>query len=151
MFHSLLDFLSTLLKNKPFHFREFITYTGYRQMKLTLTRLDTTDHGIFGHLVCDGDTFNCVTLENDEKEIPNGTYKVTLFDSPRFGYKVPLLHDVPGRDMIEIHPGNLETDSKGCILVGMKRTGFAVENSKSAFNSLMAVLEGCTDVQITIK
>lgn len=129
----------------------WIMPTGYTQMKLTVTRMDTTDKGIFGHLTCDGDSFNCVTLENDEKEIPTGTYRVTLFDSPRFKYKVPLLHDVPGRSFIEIHPLNYESESQGCIGVGLSRRGFSLAESRSAFNALMKVLENCDDITITIK
>lgn len=128
----------------------WILPTGYKQMKLFLTRLDATDHGIFGHLTCDGDPFNCVTLERHDISIPVGTYKVTLYQSPTKGL-VPLLHDVPNREMIEIHWGNYETDSLGCILVGMERDGFAIDSSKSAFQSLMNVLNGCDDISITIK
>lgn len=125
--------------------------SGYKQMKLFITRTDMTDHGIFGHLTCDGDKFTCVTLENHLLNIPVGTYKVIMYNSPEWGYKVPMLTDVPGRNYIEIHCGNWETNSKGCILVGMCREGFAIDNSKSAFNSLIKVLEGCDDISITIK
>jgi hypothetical protein len=120
-------------------------------MKLTLVRVDVTDHGIFGHLTCDGDPFNCLTLENHLLDIPYGTYKIKMYDSPEWGYKVPLLQDVPGRNYIEIHKGNWETNSKGCILVGTKRDGNAIDASGEAFDGLMKVLNGCTDIQITIK
>ena len=109
--------------------------TGYTLIKLT--RLDTTDHGIFGHLEMDG--FDCVTLERHDIAIPTGSYRVTLYDSPRLGRKVPLLHDVPGRTLIEIHPGNYEHDSEGCILVGENRTGFAIEHSRDTFAQMMAL------------
>ena len=124
--------------------------TGYKQMKLTIVRVDVNDYGIFGHLSCDGDSFNCLTLENNELNIPEGTYKVTLYLSPKFGL-VPLLHDVPGRSYIEIHKGNTEADSTGCILVGMSRKGTTLCESKSAFDSLMKVLEGCDDISLKIR
>jgi len=120
-------------------------------MKLTIVRIDVTDHGVFGHLSCEGDPFNCLTLENHLLNIPSGTYKVTLYDSPEWGYKVPILHDVPGREFIEIHKGNWETNSKGCILVGMERDGFAIDSSGSAFQSLMNVLKDCDDISVTIR
>ena len=116
-------------------------------MNIKLTRLDYTDKGIFGHMEWEG--FDCVTLENDELEIPAGTYKVTLFDSPRFKRKVPLIH-VAGRTLIEIHPGNWETDSKGCILVGENRNGFAIEHSRDTFAQMMAMWP-VGEVEITIK
>lgn len=125
--------------------------TGYKQMKIFIKRLEGTDHGIFGHLTMDGSGFNCVTLERHDIYIPEGTYKVTLYKSPKHkGELVPLLHDVPRRSFIEIHPGNWETDSEGCILVGADRSGWALEHSKVAFNDLMQQLQGCDDITITI-
>lgn len=124
--------------------------TGYKQIKLTLVRVDVNDYGIFGHLTCDSDSFNCLTLENNELNIPEGTYKAELYQSPKFGL-VPLLKDVPGRFYIEIHKGNLEKDSTGCILVGMGRKGHVLSESKSAFDGLMKVLVGCDDITVKIR
>src|SRR5690348_12148726 len=94
--------------------------TGYKQMKLTIVRVDYTDHGIFGHLTCDSNLFNCLTLERHDIDIPAGTYGITLYNSPEHGI-VPLVNGVKGRSMIEIHEGNWESNSKGCILVGKDR------------------------------
>ena len=112
----------------------FFHMTGYTL--ITLRRLEITDHGIFGHL--EWDTFDCVTLERHDIAIPCGTYKVTLYDSPRWGFKVPLLHGVPNREMVEIHPLNWENQSEGCIGVGEKRSGFAIENSRKKFDEMMS-------------
>lgn len=53
--------------------------------------------------------------------IPEGIYPATHYYSPLKGL-VFLLHDVPGRDAVEVHIGNyvagLKLDSQGCILVG---------------------------------
>jgi len=129
-------------------------FTGYKQMKLTLMRVDVTDHGIFGHLTCDGDPFNCLTLERHDIDIPVGTYPITLYTSPVHGL-IPLLHNIPGRDMIEIHEGNWEYNSKGCILVGKTRTLImgkeGVDMSKPTLAALMNVLKGCDDISITIR
>lgn len=89
-------------------------------MLITVTRLDSTDNGIFGHLTVDVSDFNCVTLERHDIAIPKGLYPIELYDSPHNGL-VPLLRNVPGRDMIEIHAGNWEYQSRGCILVGKTR------------------------------
>lgn len=89
-------------------------------MKITLTRVDTTDHGIFGRMTFDGSEFSCTTLERHDICIPQGTYPIVMYNSPEHGI-VPLLQGVPGRSMIEIHEGNWEENSKGCILVGAKR------------------------------
>ena len=138
-----------------FNWSWWIYWTGYRQMKLTLIRVDSTDKGIFGHLTCDSDPFNCVTLERHDIDIPYGTYKVTLYQSPEHGL-IPLLNDVPGRSMIEIHEGNWEYNSKGCILVGECRDALdktMIDNSKATLKNLMAVLTAkkYDDISITIR
>ena len=104
-------------------------------MKITLKRLDYTDKGIFGHL--EWDDFDCVTLERDDTAIPPGTYKVTLYDSPRFKMKCPQIH-VPGRTYILIHPANWESELEGCVAVGENRNGFAIEHSRDTFHQMMA-------------
>lgn len=117
-------------------------------MKLKLVRLDMTDQGLFGHLEAPG--FECVTLERHDIHIPTGTYKITLYDSPTFKRTVLLLHDVPGRSDIEIHAGNWEHNSKGCVLVGEKRVGFSIENSRVTLDKLISLVKGHDDVTITI-
>lgn len=121
-------------------------------MKLTLTRLDVTDHGIFGHLEIEGSPFNCVTLERHDIAIPVGTYPIELYDSPEHGI-VPLLRDVPNRTFIELHEGNWEFNSKGCILVGEKRNDFdktMILNSKPTLHLLVSLLKDQPTHSITI-
>jgi hypothetical protein len=95
--------------------------------------------GIFGHLVTDG--FDCVTLENGAMAIPTGEYSVGVYDSPHAGHPLPILQDVPGRSFVEIHCGNYPEDSKGCILVGMRRVQNTIEQSKLAFNQLFPLIQ----------
>ncbi len=140
----------TTLKNKIFTFYFSFKTTGYLNMHLRLKHIEENDHGIFGQLTIDENPFNCVTLENHLLYIPTGTYKVTLYKSPERGYKVPLLNDVPGRSFIEIHKGNWEYNSKGCILVGKDRDGFAIDASGDAFEELMTVIKNADDLSITI-
>lgn len=146
MLRSLLASLFSFLKSKRSFSLSFpIKSTGL--MRIQLTRLDITDKGIFGHLSFPG--FDCVTLENDEKEVPCGTYKVTLYQAPTYGL-CPLLH-VPGRSYILLHPGNWETNSKGCILVGKNRNGYAVEHSRETFRLMMEKWPKEPEVEIEIK
>lgn len=107
--------------------------TGYTLIKLK--RIDATDHGVFGHL--EWDEFDCVTLERHDTLIPEGTYKVSLYNSPKNKCQVPLLH-VPGREFIEIHPANFEHQLEGCIAVGENREGFAIEHSRDTFHQMMS-------------
>lgn len=96
-------------------------------MKLVLRRIDMSDKGVFGHIFDDDGKIIAATCERPDNGnkpmgcIPVGIYKVTQFDSPRMGRDF-LLHDVPGRAMVEIHAGNTIKDTEGCILIG---TGFS--------------------------
>ena len=50
--------------------------------------------------------------------IPAGTYQIALTPSIRFQRVLPLLQNVPNFSGIRIHPGNIATDTQGCVLVG---------------------------------
>src|SRR5581483_9746992 len=99
------------------------------------TRTQSPTIAVIGTLTVDGE-FNCYTLENAAVLIPAGRYEVTLYESPHAGHIVPLLNGVPGRDHIEIHCGNVPTDSKGCILVGTEHTDSSLLASRLAFDNL---------------
>jgi hypothetical protein len=106
-------------------------------MKLTLHRRKSIGGATIGKLHIDG-VFASATLEDEVREIngvsvaqwkikgataiPQGTYRVTLESSPRFGPDTPTLHDVPGFMYIRMHAGNVSADTEGCILLGMQAT-----------------------------
>ncbi len=77
--------------------------------------------------------------------IPVGFYNVIKFDSPTFG-NVFLLEGVPDRSMIEIHAGNYNKDTLGCILPGdgfadINRDGLMdVTSSRKTMNTLYDLL-----------
>ncbi len=128
-------------------------------MKLTLKRSIYLPQGTLGHLFLNGAPF-CSTLERPAPQfpadvhcIPEGTYRVTIYDSPHFGRLMPLLMDVPGHSGIEIHWGNYPLDSKGCVLVGDSQSVDgdkpAIWNTRATFEQLFpeiqdAQAEGCT-------
>jgi hypothetical protein len=99
-------------------------------MTLTLVRFlhpGWTD----GFLLMDGQWFGH-TLErpkfmNGEENlkglccIPKGEYKVEVTPSALFKRDLPLILDVPGRNGIRFHGGNIAEDSRGCVLVGSNR------------------------------
>lgn len=79
--------------------------------------------------------------------IPQGKYRLTPYPSPKHRMTVPLLHDVPGFDMIEIHKGNTCKDTQGCILIGTgaqltpeqdTKAINTVSNSAAAYSSFYA-------------
>lgn len=105
--------------------------------------------GTLGELELEG--YSCVTMEPPWADnrpnvscIPPGEYPCHWHKSPRYGWVYAVL-EVPGRSHILIHPGNIVTHTKGCILPG-KRVGElggmpAVLVSRSATRSLFDVLE----------
>jgi len=104
-------------------------------MLLQLSRRPPHGNALFGTLKVNG-TFECFTLENQAVCIPAGTYPISAYFSPHAKHLVPLLLNVPGRDYIEMHCGNLPCDSRGCVLVGQGNTQDTLENSRLAFDHL---------------
>lgn len=116
-------------------------------MKLTLKRRFRGDSYTIGTLSIDGQHF-CDTLEDTDRDInrngvfdgqerkqpgitaiPNGTYRVIVAISPRFGRELPRLLDVPSFEGVLIHRGNTPQDTAGCILVGENKIKEQVINS----------------------
>ena len=128
-------------------------------MKLTLYRMSRTAYATFGRIEDAEHKELCKTLErpwvDNQHEIsciPAGTYPWVRYKSPKRGYDVPLLERVPNRDMIELHIGNVPTDTDGCILVGREFgetvKGYGILESKVAFDALMRVLDATGELVI---
>lgn len=105
-------------------------------MRVRLDREVVTDEGTLGRLSIDG-AFLAYSLEpgGDEDEhppIPAGHYDVIINQSTRFGRRLPLIVNVPGRLGIRVHPGNVERDTSGCILLGYHRNGAVLTESAAA-------------------
>lgn len=136
-------------------------------MKLRLRREPTLlERVTFGDLyVNDGQTelWQCFTLEDavravkikHETAIPFGVYQLDLYDSPKFGPATLHLLNVPNFDLVHIHSGNTEKDTDGCILVGAKREGAHIYESKLALAALKHLvvpeLQAGNKVYITIE
>lgn len=106
-------------------------------MKLTLTRRESKGGSTIGKLHIDG-VFACFTLEDEVREIegqpvsvwkikgataiPQGTYRMSLEQSNRFGPDTLTINDVPGFSAIRMHAGNTSADTEGCPLLGMQST-----------------------------
>jgi hypothetical protein len=123
-------------------------------MQITVTRTSKTSDGIFGTMTIDSDPFTCVTCENLADEIPAGTYTIEFTISPEFsphinGQPMPLI-DVPGRTAIRIHWANLPSQLLGCIAVGQKVDGDAIDTSKVEFLQLYAIIKDQTDLTIQV-
>jgi hypothetical protein len=108
-----------------------------------------TKDGLFGRLlVVDGETVKlmCVCDTNLKLRIDDGVYTARVDMSPRLQYKCPHIK-VPSRDKaaggdagLRIHKANEPSQSLGCVFPGEQIDGDAVDDSKDAFNSVMALL-----------
>jgi len=111
-------------------------------MLVELIRIEKSDHGTFGVLKLNGGAF-CVTLEPEDKDnkvniscIPEGEYTCKRVFSPKYGSTFEVT-EVDGRSHILFHAGNVETNTKGCILLaqyfGKLKGARAVLNSGNTF------------------
>jgi hypothetical protein len=84
-------------------------------LKRTYSRL-----GTFGKLV--GEGFECCTIERpqtgDHPCIPEGTYRLERYDSPKHGPRTWQFVGVPGRNNIQIHTANWPHELLGCVALG---------------------------------
>lgn len=113
------------------------------QMNLTLQRFASMESGTFSEITADGQHV-CFGLEPATPVTPTGDYKVTRYNSPRFGHKVFLINDVPGHSMIEMHSGNTAKDTHGCVILGDSIDTIygtiGVKNSKLTLERLLSTL-----------
>ena len=83
--------------------------------------------------------------------IPEGTYRVVVTKSQRFGKYLPLLVGVPGFEGVRIHAGNTSRDTEGCILVGQNLQVGKVLRSRITLEKLMKLIENEKEIYLTIK
>lgn len=129
-------------------------------LRFTLWRTKEDQYGNHGHIENSTGRLLCYTIEKQWHEnqnkiscIPVGVYRVTKFKSPsKFNAltknNVFLLHDVPGRTMIEMHVANLASELLGCIAVGLDFTEQGVGRSALALQKLLALLPDEFELEI---
>lgn len=125
---------------------------------LTLLRGKSPPGCTFGNLYSGDGEWVCVTLEEPWRDnadnisrVPAGTYPWFKRVSPKRGYEVVELRDVPNRENVQIHIGNTVEDTLGCILVGSaKGEGENITGSRLAFQKLMAELKDTPEGTIQI-
>jgi len=71
--------------------------------------------------------------------IPEGTYRGYKRDSTHFGMRVVGI-DVPNHTDIESHPANFPLQLNGCVAVGDKQDGDALDSTRDAFDRMMAAV-----------
>jgi hypothetical protein len=120
-------------------------------MEIEVQRGPDDGASILGKMSIDG-VFQCFTLEPSASAAfpctPPGRYLVQLLFSPRFQEITPHIENVPGRSLIEIHPGNDPQNTEGCTLVGETESKDWLGSSRDAFQALMAKLNTAAPAQI---
>ena len=125
-----------------------------------LIRTEESSQGTFGVLIICSQSF-CVTLEpsdwlNEENvsSIPTQQYQCMKIHSPRFGETFELV-DVPNRNHVLFHAGNVLKHTSGCILLaqyfGKIRDKRAVRNSGKTFKEFMEIMKNIDVFNLTIK
>jgi len=119
-------------------------------MELLVVRDICGDTCTEGQLSVDS-VFECFTLEDvvrgqcekipGDTAIPAGRYRVIVNHSNHFKRDLPLLVDVPNFEGVRIHPGNTAQDTEGCLLVGRRRIPGAIQESRLAFDALLAKMK----------
>lgn len=127
---------------------------------LRLNRIATSwEEGTFGSLTINGNPF-CVTLEPKRAQnesniscIPTGQYLVKKYNSPKYGWTWQV-KNVPERDFILFHAGNVDDHTKGCIILassfGKLWGKWAVLNSGETFKNFLSQLKDETMVHLTV-
>ena len=122
-------------------------------MDLSLRRVSLSADGIFSNFFDEDENIIAVSVErsyNGKPKLPDGHYMCERRMSPHFGYEVFQIMDVPGCDSIEIHRGNTQWDSIGCVCVGTEILGITVTESKKSFLKFMDLQKGNDSFALTV-
>lgn len=117
-----------------------------------IIRPEKSEQGMLGILVIDN-RIQCFTLERDDTFLQQGAYACLRFHGGK--YKNTFEIKVPGHTAVLFHPGNLETDTQGCVLLG-NRVGWldgkrAVLESAKAFEMFMELMIGEREFNLFIE
>jgi len=122
---------------------------------IIIRRVVTGDQGTFGVMVYQNIPFS-LSLEREWADnrpslngvpgscIPAGTYMCNRVFSPKF-HDTFEVTNVPGRSHILFHKGNLDDDSRGCIIVGEQfgdiNGSSGVLSSRAGYNEFMGIMK----------
>lgn len=133
---------------------------------MKLIRDSASINGIFGQLFNDDDSLFCQTLERAylletgngpifAPKIPPGAYLCVRGEHQLEHMTEPFMTfeitGVPNHTGCLFHKGNWETDSIGCVLLGMIRQGTVeILESKIAFDKFMELMTGVDCFPLTV-
>lgn len=117
-----------------------------------------TPDGVFGTLTSEDGAHSFCSLEHSylgQAKLAVGTYVCQLRMSPHLGYMVYQIMGVPdfqGQPVsyIEIHIGNTDKDSEGCVLLGLRRDHTMILGSKNAFDQFMTLQAKASEFTLVV-
>lgn len=125
---------------------------------ITIKRTHILPGGLYGTLDIDGEPF-CQTYEQPKPHVKEGEYLCRRALSPKRQVDVYWLQDVPGMTDVQIHWGNTDLDTDGCILVGRafgqvetltQGILLGVQESGHTFRRFMAMLQNDPEIKLVI-
>lgn len=135
------------------------TEAAPEQMNLTLKRFYFSEECTIGKLLIDEAESRIFTLEPKVREIkvygktaiPYGLYRVVIDYSQHFNRLLPHLMGVEGFEGVRIHPGNVPSNTEGCILVGkVWNGGDSIGKSIEAFDELFTLIQKESKIDLNI-
>lgn len=130
-------------------------------MKLSVVRSFFLEKCTIGKMFIDGQDLGIFTLEDVVRAdgikipgataIPAGAYKVIIDFSNHFQRDLPHILDVPNFVGVRIHPGNTDSDTQGCLLLGLDWDGGDfIGRSRDAFDVVFPKIQASDSVEIEI-
>ena len=125
---------------------------------ITLKRTHILPGGIYGTIDIEGEPF-CQTYEQPKPRVKEGEYICKKAMSPKRQVDVYWLQDVPGMTDVQIHWGNTDLDTDGCILIGRafgrvdtlsQGSLLGVQDSRYAFTRFMETLKNDLTFKLVI-
>ena len=128
---------------------------------IRLIRLEENyQHGTFGVLLVQTKVF-CVTLEpadlqnlQNKSSIPAQQYICERYSSSKYPDTFQIMN-VPGRNYVLFHSGNINEHTQGCVLLaqyfGKLKNNRAVLNSGKTFDMFMKLMTNYDKFHLTIK
>lgn len=135
-----------------------------------MKRLDFLASGIFSALIDPDTDFGVFVLEHAYPVASDGILSMSVNYAPKVppgvyacqrgihklkgmaqAFETFEIMNVPDHTGILFHCGNTESDSEGCLLLGLDRAGdIAVLESREAFTAFMKNLEGINEFTLEI-
>jgi len=125
-------------------------------IRLQIKTVALREDGCFSVLLWDGRPFAVSverTFDDGQPVIGSGMYRCVRDFYHKGGYETFEI-SIPGHDRVLFHKGNVETESRGCVLIAEKfsalRGALAVLESKEGFEEFMQLTKGLDEFMMEV-